>query len=228
MSVPATSDSVLDRVVALWRDPLDVKLAGSIFGTADPLAITQRVERFCRDRLGCRVASCEDFVQSVGAVFVLVLESGERIVLKFHALGEGRSGTAGTLAALTAAYRVQAQLAKAAVPCAAVIHAPIACEGPAVAAMAYLDGARAEDARESSVRRAMAEMLAEIARVATPLRDTPMLAVSRLPDELWPAPHNVLFDLATPGGEWIDERARMARSVLDASLPQIGKTASAR
>ena len=65
----------------------------------------------------------------------------------------------------------------------------------------------------------MAEMLAEIARVATPLRDTPMLAVSRLPDELWPAPHNVLFDLATPGGEWIDERARMARAVLDASLP---------
>ena len=206
-------------MVALLRDPFDVKLAEWIFGAADPLAIARRVEWFCRDRLGCGVTSCEDFVQSVGAVFVLGLDSGDRIVLKFHVLGEGRLGATGTLAALTAVYDVQDKLAKVAVPCAAVVHPPIAWEGGAVAAMAYLDGTGAEDSREPRVRRAMAGMLAEIARVAAPLRDTPFLPLSRPPDGLWPVPHNVLFDLATPGGEWIDHRARLARSVLDASSP---------
>jgi aminoglycoside phosphotransferase (APT) family kinase protein len=208
---------LLDRVVALLRDPFDVELAKFIFGTADPLAITLRVQSFCLDQLGAGIASCQEFGQSVGAVFVLELESGVRVVLKFYSLGDGRLGTAGSLPALTAVYRVQTQLRELSVPCAAVIQAPVASEGGAVAAMAYLDGTGADDARDAGVRRAMAEMLAEIARVALPLRDTPMLPVWRLPDGLWPVPHNVLFDLATPGGEWIDERARRARAVLDAS-----------
>jgi Ser/Thr protein kinase RdoA (MazF antagonist) len=208
-----------DSVVALLRDPVDVQLASSIFGTADPTLIARRVERFCRDRLGSGVTSCDDFVQSVGAIFVLRLEHGERVVLKFHALGETRLGTTGTLAALTAVYGVQAELARLSLPCAAVVHAPTTWENGAVAAMAYVDGAGADDPREPGVKRAMAGMLAEIARLATPLRDTPALPESRLPSTLWPTPHNVLFDLAAPGGDWIDERARAARSVLDASAP---------
>jgi hypothetical protein len=46
-----------------------------------------------------------------------------------------------------------------------------------------------------------------------------MLPVARMPARLWPVPHNVLFDLSAPGGEWIDERARLSRAVLDASAP---------
>src|SRR6185436_18821553 len=196
--------SVFERVVTLVRDPFDAELAASIFGTADPLAIAQRVERFCRDQVGGRIASCQEFTQSVGAVFVLGLESGERIVLKFHSLGQGRLGTAGTLPALIAVYGVQGQLARLELPCAAVLRPPVAFEGGAVATMAFLDGSGADPASEPGVRRAMAEMLALISRAAIRLGDTPALPVSRLPDELWPVPHNVLFDLTAPGGEWID------------------------
>ena len=220
MTVTLESVALSDRVVALLRDPFDVKLAESIFGTAEPLAITERVERFCRDRLGRAVVSCEEFVQSVGAVFVLRLETSEAVVLKFHTLGGGRLGTAGSLGELRALYEVQAGLAKLVFPCAAVIHPPVAYEGGAVAAMAYLDGTRAQDPREPGVRRAMAEILAEFARVAMPMRDIPMLPIARLPHGLWPIPHNVLFDLGTPGGEWIDERARSARAELDATSPE--------
>jgi hypothetical protein len=85
--------------------------------------------------------------------------------------------------------------------------------------MAFLDGSGADPASEPGVRRAMAEMLALISRAAMRSGDTPALPVSRLPDELWPVPHNVLFDLTAPGGEWIDERARAARSVLSSESP---------
>jgi Ser/Thr protein kinase RdoA (MazF antagonist) len=214
-----TSDALVDRVVALLRDPFDVQLARWIFGTTDPLAIAGRVERFCRDRLDSEVVRCEEFIQSVGAVFVLGLKSGERVVLKFHVLDDARWATAGSLAALQAVYDVQSHLAARGVPCAAVLQEPAAWEGGAVAAMAYLDGSEAGDAREPPVRQAMARMLVELARVAAPLRDTPMLPVWRLPEGLWPLPHNVLFDLTTPGGEWIDGRARQARAVLDTSSP---------
>ncbi|WP_193364922.1 phosphotransferase [Leptolyngbya sp. PCC 6406] len=201
------------------RDPYDVRLAESIFGTADASVISQRVELFCRDRLSQGVSTCELFVQSVGAVFVLRLESGERVVLKFYALQSGRVGTAGTLAELVAVYTVQAELAKVGIACAEVIHTPVACDGGAVAAMGYLDGTRAGDARNPAVRRAMAEALAGLIRAGTAFRDTPMLPVARVPTRLWPVPHNVLFDLSAPGGEWIDDRARASRSILDTSAP---------
>lgn len=219
MNPPPQSNSVLHWVTELLRDPYDVKLAESIFGTADARAISERVESFCRDRLGGGVSACELFVQSIGAVFVLRLQSGERVVLKFYALQSGRIGTAGTLPELVAVYTVQAQLAKLGIACADVIHPPVACQGGAVAAMGYLDGTRAGDARDAAVRRAMAEALSGLVRAGTAFQDTPMLPVARMPARLWPVPHNVLFDLSAPGGEWIDECARSSRFVLDASAP---------
>lgn len=219
MNLPPQSNSVLQRVTELLRDPYDVKLAESIFGTVDASVISQRVEAFCRDRLGQAVLGCELFVQSIGAVFVLRLGSGERVVLKFYALQSGRVGTAGMIAELLAVYTVQAEFAKMGIACAEVIHTPVACDGGTVAAMAYLDGTQAGDARNPAVCRAMAEALAGLVRAGTAFRDTPMLPVVRMPAGLWPVPHSVLFDLSVPGGEWIDERARASRSVLDASAP---------
>jgi len=57
----------------------------------------------------------------------------------------------------------------------------------------------------------------ELVRTIADHRTRPDLPVSRLPEgQLWPRPHNVLFDLERPGADWIDERARAARAVLDA------------
>jgi len=211
------TESLLTRVRTLLSDPVDAKLAASLFATVDAPTISRRVHSFCRDHLGAAVATCDEVVLSVGGIFVLRLESQERVVLKFHSLGEGRWGAPGTLPALTAVYSVQDQLARSGLSCAAVLRAPVAYEGGAVAAMAYLDGSAADDPRQPDVRRAMAEIFAEIARRTMPLQGTPDLPSSRLPSGLWPVPHNVLFDLDAPGGEWIDERGRQARSVLDAT-----------
>jgi Ser/Thr protein kinase RdoA (MazF antagonist) len=117
---------------------------------------------------------------------------------------------------LRAVYRVQAELARQGFPAPPCCGRPWGWEHGAVAAMTYLDGERPADPHLPSVRRAMAEALADVLRLAKPYRGTPDLPVSRLPgDQLWPPPHNVLFDLGAPGGEWIDERARAARVVLD-------------
>ncbi len=53
---------------------------------------------------------------------------------------------------------------------------------------------------------------------------TPMLTSVRLPSappynlrrtQLWPTPHDLRFDLTFAGGEWIDERAEVARETLE-------------
>jgi hypothetical protein len=125
---PPQSDSVVHCVTELLRDPYDVKLAEYIFGTADACVISQRVESFCRDRLGRGVSACELFTQSIGAVFVLRLQSGERVVLKFYALQSAASDR-GNAPRARRRYTVQAELAKVGIACADVIHTPLACHG---------------------------------------------------------------------------------------------------
>jgi Ser/Thr protein kinase RdoA (MazF antagonist) len=208
------------RIASLLEDPLDVTLARSIFGTEDAGAIAARVERYCRERLGAEVAGCELFSQSVGAVFVLTLAGGARVVLKVHGSNQTRLGTTWSPAALRAVYGVQAALAQGGFPCADVLHPPVDWENGMVAAMTYLDGSEAEDPHHPAVRRLMAEVVAELVRRLEPLRDTPDLPASRRPTDavLW-KPHNALFTMDWPGGGWIDDRAREARAVLDADIP---------
>ncbi len=153
--------------------------------------------------------------QSVGAVFVLDLDDGRRVVVKAHPIGDHLRPPA-TLAALTAVYRVQAQLAGRGFPCADVVMAPRPWPGGVVAIMSYLDAPPAGDAGVPATRRAMAEILWRSVGLSAGL-DDPALAGAELPAGALFAPaHNALFDLAAPGGEWIDARARAARAVLDA------------
>jgi hypothetical protein len=216
------TEELRDRIAALLEDPLDVALARSIFGTADVRPIASRVETYCREQLGAEIAGCELFTQSVGAVFVLRLASGERVVVKVHGGDHTRLGAAGSLAALGAVYGIQRELARGGFPCAAVLRLPLAWEGGAVAAMGYLDGAGAAGPHHPAVRRVMAETWADLLRRLHPFRDTPDLPVSRRPaDRLLPKPHNVLFDTDAAGGAWIDERARAAREILDADIPPL-------
>ena len=217
---PSRQRTLPDRVAALLEDPLDVKLARSIFGTASVPAITSRVKAYCREQFGHGVASCELFTQSVGAVFVLRLDDGERVVLKVHDVDESRWGSAPSFESLTAVYAIQAELARSGFPCAHVLRPPIRGERGAVVAMSYIEGRRADDPHLPAVRRAMAETCAALVRQLFAFRSTPGVPARRLPaDRLWPSPHNVLFDLSAPGGEWIDARARAARKILDARPP---------
>lgn len=189
-------------------------LARSILGADAPDVIGERIEAYCREHLGRSVVGCLGLTQSVGAVFTLVLEGGERVVLKAHGRDSSRLGAKATFESLVAVYGIQQALAIAGVPCPRVIHAPVRWEGGVIAAMEYLADGAFRDAHEPPVRRAMAESLADFVRRAEVFRDVPSLPVSAPPaGRLFPEPHNVLFDFATPGGEWIDERARRARAV---------------
>jgi hypothetical protein len=218
--MPPSAPGLLAQVAALLEDREDRALARSIFGTDQAPPIAAAVEGYCRAQLGRAVLTCPLFTQSVGAVFVLDLEDGERVVLKFHGSDESRWGTAGSFAALASVYAVQGELAREGVPCARVLRPPVLCPSGAVAAMSFLDGGPGADPHTPAVRRAIAELCAELTGRLARFRDRPDLPAHRPPrDTLWPRPHNVLFDLTAPGGEWIDDRARAARAVLDADDP---------
>lgn len=110
---------MVDAIQDLLRDPADALLARDILGTDDPVRIAAQVAA----HVGEPIASCELFTQSVGAVFVLDLARGERVVLKIHAFGPG-SRTFETLGELEAVYAAQAELAAYGVACARVIAPP--------------------------------------------------------------------------------------------------------
>jgi hypothetical protein len=186
--------SLRSRIERLLQDPLDQPLARSILGTTSIEEIAGRVEAYCRAHLGALV------------------------VIKAHGPDESPWGTAGSLEALTATYQVQAAAAAHGFPCAGVLRAPSRWDHGTVAVMTHLEGRVSADPHRPEVRRAMAESCAELVRMIADHRTRPDLPVSRLPaGQLWPRPHNVLFDLERPGADWIDERARAARAVLDAA-----------
>jgi hypothetical protein len=120
------------------------------------------------------------------------------------------------LRGLEAAYFVQANLARSGFPCADVLVPPRSWPGGAAAVMTHLDAGPPDDPHTPAARRALAEAFAQFVATAASLDPALPLAETALPSgSLFPPPHNALFDLDAPGGDWIDERARAARHVLD-------------
>jgi len=204
-----------DAIAALVADPQDLVLARAILGRTDVAGIAGDVERFVAAELGASITGCPLFIQSVGAVFVLDLDDGRRVVLKAHPLGEGLRPPA-TLAVLTAVYRAQQHLAAGDFPCARVLIAPRPWPAGVAAIMSYLDAPPAGDAHIPATRRAMAETLWRSVELAAGFDDPALAGVALPVGAVFPPAHNALFDLTAPGGEWIDARARAARAVLDA------------
>lgn len=213
---PSLRDAIAERLC----DPEDVVLARDILGTIDPDAIARQVEAFVPGVTGCPL-----FIQSVGAVFVLDVTSGERLVLKVHAYGS-RPRNFETLAELEAVYAAQDALATSGMPCARVLASPRRFSpGRAAAIMSYLDVGPIDDPHAPTTAPALAATAAEIraqlggdAELRVRLAGHNLPVRTRLPATLFPPAHNALFDLHGPGGEWIDERARRARAVLETGV----------
>src|SRR5262245_21590857 len=134
-----------EAIAALLRDPLDVVLARSILGTDDAAEIAERVEAFVGEAMGRAIAGCSTFTQSVGAVFVVELDDGARVVVKAHAIGGARLREPASIEALAAVYAAQEAMAGAGFPCARVLAPPRAWPGGAAAVMAHLDAPAADD-----------------------------------------------------------------------------------
>jgi hypothetical protein len=186
---------------SLWPDP---KVERSIFGTADPEAIWEQVRETCPDALGCFA-----FKVSIGALFGLELRDGSRVALKIHT-------SAYSTEYLAAAQAVHEHLWRRGFPC----PRPLGVRGRATVEE-WRDEGVYRDGHVPEVRRALAAALARLIELTDELRPLPQLqrgfAFPRRVTQLWPTPHNVLFDFeATSGGaEWIDEIAGAARVVRD-------------
>jgi Phosphotransferase enzyme family len=186
---------------SLWPDP---KVERSIFGTADPEAIWEQALETCPEAVGCFV-----FRVSIGALFGLELRDGSRVALKIH------TGAYST-EYLAAAQAVQEHLWRRGFPC----PRPLGDRGGATLEE-WRDEGVYRDGHEPEVRRALAVALARLIELTDELRPLPRLrrgfAFPRRVTQLWPTPHNVLFDFeaTSAGAEWIDEIATAALAVRD-------------
>jgi hypothetical protein len=197
-------------IAARLEDPEDVVLARDILGTTHPDEIAAQVAAFVPGASACTL-----FTQSVGAVFVLE-RGGDRVVLKVHRLGSGLRDFDHERE-IEAVYGAQAALAAAGVACARVLHPPRHFSpGRIGVVMSHLDPKPVDEPHTTGPI-----LAAEAARLILLLEGHSLPTRTRLPETLFPAPHNALFDFGRAGGEWIDERAVRARSVFDRAVTPV-------
>ncbi|OCA88063.1 hypothetical protein A8F94_09590 [Bacillus sp. FJAT-27225] len=190
-------------------------LAESILQSTDPIAITTRIEEFCKTELGIPVARCLYVGFSVGASFGLVLEDGRKVFLKAHKQTAGDDLNSISIDTLTAVSEVQSHLATDGFPCPKVILPPRKFGEAIMTVDSYEDVGEQQDAHNPTIRNATAQAFAELIICARPLATRPGITRGRLYESrtLYPVPHNALFDFekTAKGAEWIDEIALEAK-----------------
>jgi len=204
---------VTDAIDELVAGTPEGVLARWLTGSDDPVAIRTRLEGFVRDQLGASVAECFLCTMSVGAVFGVALDDRRRVVVKVL-----RPET--DMPRARAQRRVQEALHAAGFPAPEPLLPP-AQFGPSEIALvdAFVPGGELGDGHDPVIRRAGASMLAHLVDLARAVPDLEALTVPapQVPDDLWPTPHNPLFDFraTAAGAEWIDALARVARGASD-------------
>jgi hypothetical protein len=192
------------NVPAPW-DSADIALVQSIFGTADRSAVAGMIVAWAAQHTGLAVDSLVSLEMSVGAGAAVQLDDGS---LRFVKVWPGTVDCN----ELAAQLRVQVALARQGFPAPAVLAGPLPL-GPRIATLMEFDRRGVPtDVRIPGVRAAMARALARLVREAQGFLEHSDLPRRRLPEGVWPKPHNVLFDFAATarGAEWIDAIARDA------------------
>ena len=197
------------------REPVAAVLARSIVGTADPGELAERIDAFCRTRAGAALVRCFFCRFSVGGAFGLELADGGSVVLKAYPPNRPRDF-------VEAATRAQRHLAACGFPCPRPLVEPAPFGEGFGVLEEFLDVGAEPDPHEPAVRREMARTLAWLVELAEPFHDVEALASGFSTygeNDLWPAPHNVLFDFDATGAgaEWIDRLALEARTIVDAA-----------
>jgi Phosphotransferase enzyme family len=192
---------------AFLRDT-DAVLERRALGTSDLELAAKRLEECCTRTLA-PVAECLFYRSNVGLVAGLVLDDGRRVVAKVHRPNQTRTR-------LGTVQRVQGHLADHGYPCPRPVGMAH-CEHAFVTFEELRADGGYRQGHEPSVRRAMAESLAEQIRLAAEVPE--VLALSREPLRgqrvLWRDTHPMFdFDTTRAGAEWIDELASRALDVL--------------
>lgn len=197
----------MDEAIDAWPAPLE----DALFGTNDPDRIVVLLREYCRNRFGHELATLLFYRRGVGAVFGVRLTDGRAAVVKVHRpdLVGGR---------MEGVLKVQEQLADLGLAAPRPLAAPAGFGHGIATAEELIDRGVVGDAHVTEVREGIARGLHRFVAAARDLLgsvDLDDAAPFRLPaDRLWPIPHDLRFDLALAGGDWIDARASAARERL--------------
>jgi hypothetical protein len=203
--------SVIAAVLPAREGESEAHLERDVFATVDPAEIATLVDRFCCSHLGAGISRYEFFATSVGSVHGVLLDDGQRVVVKVHRAGAGGGH-------LRAVQRVQSHLSTQQFACPRPLLGPTAlAEGLAVVET-MLDAGSWRSAHEPAVRGEMASTLARLIELCRPLRPLDGLDLAReRARRLWLEPHDRRFDFpgTARGAEWIDRLSRAANDQLD-------------
>lgn len=185
----------------------------SILGTADPKEVRRNLDAFCEEYLGSKVEGILLFNLSVGAAFGLLLDNGHRVFLKAHPPERATEY-------LEAVHRVQRHLHRRGFPCPEPLVGPTQFGIGLASVDEFVDTGEIPDGNDPNVRHALAETLVRQIKLAEEVPDVRGLEKGwpwPRKDELWPPPHNALFDFeaTAKGARWIDNTAARARGIVD-------------
>lgn len=170
------------------------------------------IDAYCREHLGGFVAEVLFVRQSVAKVYGLRLGDGREVIVKAHRVGVSAPF-------LEAVQSAQRRLVSRRFPCPRPLAGPTALEGRRLAtAEASLTAGSSRDGHDPSVRALMASALADLVAHCRDLAHDPgwgQHPMAREHGGRWPPPHDPRFDLAAPGGEWIDAVADGASQTLE-------------
>ncbi|MFL5930641.1 MAG: phosphotransferase [Gaiellaceae bacterium] len=187
-------------------------LVAEVFGTTDAAQVEAALLG-----LPLEIRRCFHFEISVGALFGVELGDGRRVALKVH---QARVGAP----ELEAQQVVQAHLADRGFPCPRPVLGPT----PFLVGLCSAEEWRTDGRRYGVVtgarRRAMAEAVLRITELGAELPRLPPLEAYQARQELWPEPHNALFDFdaTRAGAEEIDAIAGRAARLMHAGPVVLG------
>ncbi len=188
-------------------------LASSIIGKTYPQQLLEDLNSFCERRLSSGLEEILFCELGVGATFGLRLSNGGEVVLKAHPPGHSPDF-------LKATREVQRHLHRRGFPSPGLVLGP-ALFGCGVATVdEFLDEGEAADGHDPAVSGSMARTLARLIELARQVSGVEALSQGwnwPARENLWPAPHNALFDFEATavGAGWIDEIAAESKKLVD-------------
>ena len=188
-------------------------LSRSILGTEDPEEVRHNLDTFCNAHLGSEVKEVLLFQLSTGAAFGLLLHDGRRVFLKAHPPERPAEY-------LEAVHRVQKHLHHRSFPCPEPLIGPQPFGIGLATVDEFVDTGEIPNGHGPKVRQEMAQMLAHQIDLAEEVPDIRGLEKGwpwPKKDELWPPPHNALYDFEATqkGAGWIDAAAAEAKAIVD-------------
>jgi Phosphotransferase enzyme family len=208
----------LESLIRRNSEDWDPAVERAIFGTDESHDIAGMIEGLITEKCG-PIADAVFYRPGVGVVAGVRLVEGSEVVVKVH-----RDNVSAER--LAAVHKVQALVAECGLPAPRPLVGPTRLAGGTAIVEDLLRGTGA-NGRDPLVRRSLAHSLHDFVMTTAPLAGRVEVGSPNLmrPPEasLWFEPHDLRFDFegTSPGAEWIDSLARLARRRLERPDPNV-------